>query len=183
LGLPDHFAAAIRHDPYAPRMSSQVRQAVLVNWFKSDAGEGNDIVHASIAYTIGANIESLILDGSANLAGAGNSTDNALLGNAGDNNLDGRGGHDFLTGNGGNDTFEFRSGEADGDLVADFAGNGASAGDSLLFLGFGTVAQGATFTEIGATNQWQIHSGLDAHNEVITFQNSASVHASDFLLA
>jgi hypothetical protein len=34
---------------------------------------------------------------------------------------------------------------------------------------------------LGATNQWQIHSGLDAHNEVITLQNSAAVHASDFL--
>ena len=143
--------------------------------------EGNDIVHASISYTIGANIESLILDGSANLAGAGNTTNNALVGNSGDNNLDGRGGQDFLTGNGGNDTFEFQSGEAGGDVIADFAGNGAAAGDSLLFIGFGTAAQGATFTEIGATNQWQIHSGLDAHNEVITLQNGASVHASDYL--
>jgi Ca2+-binding RTX toxin-like protein len=144
-------------------------------------GEGNDIVHASISYTIGANIESLILDGSANLAGAGNSTNNALVGNSGDNNLDGRGGQDFLTGNGGNDTFEFQSGEAGGDVIADFNGNGAALGDGLLFIGFGTAAQGATFTQVGATNQWQIHSGLDAHDEVITLQNSASVHASDYL--
>ena len=135
--------------------------------------EGNDIVHATIDYTIGANIESLILDGSANLAGAGNGTNNALVGNSGDNNLDGRGGQDFLTGNGGNDTFQFRAGESGGDLVADFAGNGAGAGDSFLFLGFGTAAQGATFTQIGATNQWQIHSGLDAHDEIITLQNGA----------
>ena len=63
-------------------------------------------------------------------------------------------------------------------MIADFAGNGAAAGDS--FIGYGMAAQGATFTEIGATNQWQIHSGLDGHNEVITLQNSASVHASDF---
>ena len=146
-----------------------------------NVSEGNDIVHATISYTIGANIESLILDGSANLAGAGNSTNNALVGNSGDNNLDGRGGQDFLTGNGGNDTFQFQAGEAGGDVIADFAGNGAAAGDSFLFLGFGTAAQGATFTQIGATNQWQIHSGLDAHNEIITLQNSATVHASDFL--
>ena len=56
-----------------------------------------------------------------------------------------------------------------------------AAGDSFLFLGFGTAEQGATFTQIGATNQWQIHSGLDGHNEIITLQNSAAVHASDFL--
>ena len=30
------------------------------------------------------------------------------------------------------------------------------------------------------TNVWQIHSGLDAHNETITFDNSATVNASDF---
>ena len=147
---------------------------------RRELNEGNDIVHASIDYTIGANIESLILDGSANLAGAGNSTNNALVGNSGDNNLDGRGGQDFLTGNGGNDTFQFKSGEAGGDLIADFTGNGAALGDSFLFLYYGTAAQGATFTQVGATDQWQIHSGLDGHNEVITLQNSASVHASDY---
>jgi len=54
-------------------------------------------------------------------------------------------------------------------------------GKGLLFIGFGAVGQGATFTQIGATNQWQIHSGLDAHNEIITLQNSAVVHASDYV--
>ena len=29
--------------------------------------------------------------------------------------------------------------------------------------------------------QWQIHSGLDAHNETITFWNHAAVHAGDFV--
>ena len=104
-----------------------------------------------------------------------------MIGNSGANTLDGRGGQDFLTGNGGNDTFQFQAGEAGADVVVDFAGNGAAAGDSFLFLGFGTAEEGATFTQIGATNQWQIHSGLDGHNEIITLRNSAAVHASDFL--
>ena len=77
----------------------------------------------------------------------------------------------MLTGNAGNDSFVFRAWQANGDTVVDFAGNGADPGDSLLFVGFGTTAQGATFTQIGATNQWQLHSGLDAHNEIITFSN------------
>ena len=59
----------------------------------------------------------------------------------------------------------------------DFAGNGGALGDSFQFFGFGT--SGATFTQIGV-NQWQIHSGLDAHNEVITLSNGASVDGSDF---
>jgi serralysin len=144
-------------------------------------GEGKDTVHATIDTTLGAHVELLILDGGANIAGTGNGTNNAVTGNAGDNTLDGRGGEDTLTGNGGDDTFQFRAGESAGDKVADFAGNGAGAGDSFLFLGFGTAEQGATFTRIGATSQWQIHSGLDAHNEIITLQNGAAVHASDFL--
>jgi len=85
-----------------------------------------------------------------------------------------------LTGGAENDFFVFHVGEAHGDTVVDFIGNGAAAGDSLQFVGFGTAAVGATFTQIGATNQWQIHSGLDGHNEVITFSNSASVNAADF---
>src|SRR5262245_31200753 len=95
-----------------------------------------------------------------------------------DNVLDGRGLHDLLTGNAGNDTFVFASGEANGDAVVDFAGNGAAAGDSVRFVGFGTA--GATFTRLNAT-QWQIHSGLDSHNEVITLQNGAAVDTSDYV--
>jgi len=85
-------------------------------------------------------------------------------------------------GQGGNDTFVFVSGQANGDVITDFAGNGAGVGDALEFNGFGTAAQGATFTFISA-GQWQIHSGLDAHNEIITLNGStaASVHATDYL--
>ena len=38
---------------------------------------------------------------------------------------------------------------------------------------------GATFNQLNAT-QWQIHSGLDGHNEIVTFCNGAAVHASDY---
>jgi hypothetical protein len=57
----------------------------------------------------------------------------------------------------------------------------ATATCSASFEGFGTVAQGAIFTRIGASNQRQIHSGLDGHNEVITLRRTGfrSMH-SDF---
>jgi len=57
----------------------------------------------------------------------------------------------------------------------------SSVGDSIRFEGYGAAAEGATLVQIGATNQWQIHSGLDGHNEVITSQNNATIHASDYL--
>jgi Ca2+-binding RTX toxin-like protein len=143
--------------------------------------EGHDIVHATISFTLGDNTETLMLDGIASIAGTGNGANNTVIGNSGNNTLDGRGGLDVLAGNGGHDTFQFRAFESTGDIVVDFAGNGALAGDSFLFIGFGTAKQGATFTQIGATNAWQIHSGLDGHNEIITLKNGAAVHASDFL--
>jgi Ca2+-binding RTX toxin-like protein len=109
---------------------------------------------------------------------------NKLFGNAGDNALDGGAAADVLTGGAGNDIFVFHAGEANGDMILDFAGNGGAAGDSLQLVGYGA---GATFTQNDAThwqvasNQWQIHSGLDAHNETITLGNGASIHATDFL--
>jgi Ca2+-binding RTX toxin-like protein len=146
-----------------------------------NAGEGNDAVFATVNYTLTANVETLVLQGGGNLSGTGNALANSIFGNSGNNVLDGGAGADVLTGGAGNDTFVFHAGQANNDTVVDFIGNGAAAGDALQFIGFGTAAQGATFTQIGASNQWQIHSGLDGHNEVVTFSNGAVIHPSDFL--
>jgi Ca2+-binding RTX toxin-like protein len=142
--------------------------------------EGSDAVFASLNYTLPTNVETLVLQGSGNLAGTGNTLANSIFGNSGDNALDGGGAADVLTGNGGNDTFVFHAGEANGDVVVDFAGNGSAAGDALQFVGYGSALQGATFTQIGASNQWQIHSGLGGPDEIITFLNGASVDPTDF---
>jgi Ca2+-binding RTX toxin-like protein len=103
-----------------------------------------------------------------------------ITGNGLANVLNGLGGADTLTGGGDNDVFILAAGQSIAELITDFAGNGAAAGDVLRFTGFGTAAQGATFTQFNAT-QWQIHSGLDGHNEFITLSNGASVHPSDFV--
>jgi Ca2+-binding RTX toxin-like protein len=146
-----------------------------------NAGEGTDAVFSTVSYTLTANVETLVLQGGGNLSGTGNALANSIFGNSGGNTLDGGAGADALTGAAGNDTFVFHVGQANNDTVVDFIGNGAAAGDSLQFVGFGTAAQGATFTQIGASNQWQIHSGLDGHNEIVTFSNAAVIHPTDFL--
>jgi hypothetical protein len=51
----------------------------------------------------------------------------------------------------------------------------------LQFVGFGTGLQGATFTQVGATNQWVIHSGLGGLDETITLMNGAAVDPTDVL--
>ena len=102
------------------------------------------------------------------LTGTGNSGANTLV------SL----GANTLVGGDGNDIFVFFAGSANGATVADF--DRKVEGDFLVFSGFGTEAQGATISQIGTTDQWQIHSGLDAHNETITLSNHAALHAGDF---
>ena len=65
---------------------------------------GTDTVQSGIAYTLGTNVENLILIGSGNINGTGNTANNSLTGNAGNNTLDGGTGNDTLYGGLGNDT-------------------------------------------------------------------------------
>jgi Ca2+-binding RTX toxin-like protein len=138
-------------------------------------GEGMDSVTAALSYTLPANVEVLNLDGIAAINATGNTLANTLNGNSGANVLDGGAGADMLYGGAGDDIFAFRPGEAQGDVVLDFSGNGAAAGDSLRFTGFGT---GATLTQNGATDYWTINYGGNA--ETIRLAGVTSLDASDY---
>ena len=131
------------------------------------ANGGNDTVMATVSYTLPANVEALYVNGSG-LTGTGNGSANTLV-NFGANTL---------VGDDGNDMFVFSAFSADGATVADFD---RSEGDILVFSGFGTEAQGATIRQVGTSDQWQIHSGLDPHTETITFSNHATLHAGDWV--
>ena len=65
---------------------------------------GNDTVISSVNYTLGVNVENLILAGSATL-GSGNSLANSLTGNSLANTLDGSTGVDTMAGGAGNDYY------------------------------------------------------------------------------
>ena len=121
----------------------------------------------------------MALQGSGNLSGTGNAAANTLHGNTGNNTLNGGGGTDVLVGHEGDDTFVFNVGQANGDAVVDFTGNGALAGDSLQFVGYGA---GATFTNIDATH-WQINFNGGASHDIIGFTNAALIDGSDFVFA
>jgi hypothetical protein len=69
----------------------------------------------------------------------------------------------------------FNVGQASGDTVVDFTGNGVLAGDSLHFVGYGA---GATFTQNDAKH-WQVNFNVGLSHEVITFMNGAAVDPSD----
>ncbi|WP_198402482.1 calcium-binding protein [Rhodobacter sp. CZR27] len=65
---------------------------------------GLDTVQSSVSYRLAANVEYLVLTGSA-LSGIGNNLDNRITGNSSGNVLDGRAGADKMAGGGGNDTY------------------------------------------------------------------------------
>jgi hypothetical protein len=77
----------------------------------------------------------------------------------------------------------FNADQANGDIVVDFDGQGAGTGDSLHSSDSAPRAGCFILIQIGTAGQWQIHSGLDAHNEIITFSNAAAIDPSDVLFA
>jgi serralysin len=151
------------------------------------AGEGIDTVQQDVAlFYLPQNVENVVMNLGA-VTAVGNGEANTITGNSlaneiggGDNNdiLDGRGGADTLYGGAGNDTFVFQRGEANGDTVVDFVGNGAAPGDTLSFVGYGP---GATFTQVDAMH-WQVHSGDGLTTETLTFFNSAAINVTDDVL-
>ncbi|MTE00634.1 hypothetical protein GIY56_10070 [Paracoccus sp. YIM 132242] len=69
-----------------------------------------DQVNAWVTWTLGANLENLVLQGKAAINGTGNGLSNLIVGNAGNNILSGGTGADTLEGGLGNDTLDGGSG-------------------------------------------------------------------------
>ncbi len=115
------------------------------------ASAGTDVVQSSVNWTLAANIENLILMGTANLSGTGNSAVNTLTGNSGDNILDGGAGNDTLIGGAGNDTYLVDSAS---DVITEAAGAGTDTVQAGITYSISTLTnvENLVLTGTGAIN-------------------------------
>ena len=100
--------------------------------------------------------------------------DDHLVGGVGSDRLDGGLGADLLEGGAGNDVFIFRKGEAHGDTVLDFLGNGTATGDTLRLDGWGAGTRAHA-----AAGELTVVDGLDG--SVAVLRVVGAIHASDIL--
>ena len=146
--------------------------------------EGIDTIETTLArYTMPTQVENLRFNGSGSFNGTGNWMDNRVTGGGGNDRLDGGQGNDTLDGGrgadtliggGGWDAFILGKDDANGDTIADFAGNGARGGDAIVLRGWGA---GTTFTQGAGIDQWVIRDGIDGSTAMVTVRGP--VHVTD----
>src|SRR6185312_2311916 len=120
-----------------------------------NASEGSDTVFASINYGLTANVETLVLQGGADLQGFGNGLANSLFGNTGNNLLDGGAGADAMSGGLGNDTYFV---DDAGDAVIEGAGQGNDA--VFASINYGLTANVETLVLQGGADLQGFGNGL-----------------------
>ena len=122
------------------------------------AGGGIDTVRISVSYSLGANVENLVLTGNAAINGTGNELNNSLLGNgaanklsggAGDDRLDGAAGADSMTGGAGDDTYVVDNAS---DSVTERNGEGADLVEASIAYSLGNNVEHLILTGTGAIN-------------------------------
>ena len=123
-----------------------------------NAGEGIDTVQSSVTYTLGNNVENLILTGTSAISGTGNTLDNLLTGNSGNNTLTGGAGNDTLNGGSGRDTM--RGGTGNDLYIVDNTSDSITENASE---GTDTVQSSVTFT-LGSNVENLILTGTSAIN-------------------
>lgn len=96
------LAGGLGNDTY---IVQNVKDQIIETEINSDPLLEVDTVISSVSYTLGDNLETLVLSGKAHINATGNALNNVLIGNSGNNILNGGTGNDQMTGGAGNDTY------------------------------------------------------------------------------
>src|SRR6185437_8925759 len=112
--------------------------------------EGTDTVQTSLlTYTLGVNVENLMLTGTGPSTGVGNALSNQLAGNSGANLLDGKTGADTMAGGMGNDVYVV---DQAGDVVTESTDEGFDTVFSSVTYGLGVNVEYLVLTGSAAIN-------------------------------
>jgi Ca2+-binding RTX toxin-like protein len=140
-------------------------------------GQDTDTVESTVNYSLGDNIENLILAGSRAVDGTGNALGNNVTGNGEANLLRGMAGNDTVSGMSGNDTLDGGSGR---DILSGGKGNdriiGGSGADVFVFnRGDGTD----TVTDfVNGLDVLQIANGAEKFADITVLDSGLNVTIS-----
>ncbi|TAL40169.1 MAG: tandem-95 repeat protein [Alphaproteobacteria bacterium] len=146
----DTLAGGLGNDTYSVNTTDVIIEG---------ADEGIDLMQAFGNLTLVDHVENLLLQGTGNINGTGNTLGNVITGNAGNNVLNGAAGMDTVNGGLGNDTYLFRDGDGQ-DVISDTGGN-----DTFKFDG-SVDSDSVTYTQSG--NDLIIHYGAGTDQITVT---------------
>lgn len=126
----DTLTGGIGDDIYLlTSQDNSTKVASSTDIINEDENSGQDIVWSTFqSTTLAANLEVLILAGTANI-GIGNNLDNSIVGNSQNNVLNGGVGDDYMQGRSGNDTYTV---DSEGDTVYEAANDGVDTVNSSV---------------------------------------------------
>ncbi len=166
----------------------------VLDSIQENASEGSDMVRTLIDYTLGDNVENMILV-SGDIDGTGNALNNVMTGSTGANTMNGASGNDTLNGLDGNDII---NGDAGSDILIGGVGNDtlnggdgsdtylsflAGFGDDIIFDTSGTDILNLTQYNVADIISWTaVDSGADSFVDqlLVSFSGGDSITINDY---